>query len=412
MLAFFPSVYRSVFRDKQAVRFLGAVFCFGAASGMFGGVLNNYLHDILAIDRVGRGLVEMPRELPGLLLFLLLAVLYRVSESRILRIAMLAGIVGLVGLVAVGTTRWAAVLLVVAWSTGEHLMQPLRPSISVHLAREGREGAAMGSTDGIGNIGGLIGQYLVPLVFMIVPALAAGRSSSFLPYRVTFVLGTVALVVGLVVSGALGDNKPIRRDRLSFNRKYIRYYILEVFFGARKQIFLTFAPYVLILSYGAGTALLSSLYGIVSLVNIFLSPTLGRVMDRIGYKAILIADGLVLTVLCFFYGFSHRMFPHGVAFVVVSVVFVLDSIMFITGMARSMYVKAASTSQEEVTSTLSTGISVNHLVSIVIAMVGGLLWERLGMEVLFSAAGVFTLGYFAFALALPVIGKARAAATK
>jgi predicted MFS family arabinose efflux permease len=106
-------------------------------------------------------------------------------------------------------------------------------------------------------------------------------------------------------------------------------------------------------------------------------------------------------VLCVLYGFAHRLFSQPVAFVVVAVVFVLDAILFITGMARTMYVKASSADQDEVTSTLSTGISVNHLVSIVIALLGGLLWERLGMEVLFGAAGVFALGSAVFALALP-----------
>jgi hypothetical protein len=68
--------------------------------------------------------------------------------------------------------------------------------------------------------------------------------------------------------------------------------ILEAFLGARKQVFLTFAPYVLILTYGASTALMSSLYGLGSLVSIFLSPTVGRLMDRIGYTAVVVADGL------------------------------------------------------------------------------------------------------------------------
>jgi MFS family permease len=403
----FSYLTRGVFQDRQAARFLAAIFLYAIAGGLFGGVLNNYLHEILAIDRVGRGLVETPRELPGLLLFVLLALLYRRTERSIMRLAMVAGIVGLAGLLAAGTTRWLSVLLIVAWSTGEHLMMPVRSSMAVHFAQPGREGAALGSTDSVGNLGQLVGQYLVPLVFLLAPALALGRSS-FLPFRTAFALGAVALAAGVMVARGIVDNRTIRRHRLYFRKKYLRYYILEAFFGARKQVFLTFAPYVLILTYGARTALIASLYGLWSLVNIFLSPALGRFMDRVGYKAIIVADGAILIVLCLLYGFAHRLFAQPVAYV--CAVFVMDAVLFITGMARTMYVKAASDTQEEVTSTLSTGISVNHFVSIVIALLGGLLWERLGMEVLFGAAGVFAAGSVVFALALPALRRSTSGA--
>ena len=71
------------------------------------------------------------------------------------------------------------------------------------------------------------------------------------------------------------------------------------------------------------------------------------------------------------------------------------------GMARSKYVQTLSSSKEEVTTTLSAGISINHIISIVIAIAGGLLWESLGIEVLFSMAALFGLGSFVFSLFLP-----------
>ena len=62
--------------------------------------------------------------------------------------------------------------------------------------------------------------------------------------------------------------------------------------------------------------------------------------------------------------------------------------------------KIAGSKREEVTSTLSTGISINHLIGIIIAVAGGILRERLGMEVLFTAAWIFGLGAFIFSLSL------------
>jgi predicted MFS family arabinose efflux permease len=177
--------------------------------------------------------------------------------------------------------------------------------------------------------------------------------------------------------------------------------VLEAFFGARKQVFLTFAPYVLIIRYGARTELIAVLYGIWSLATIFIGPLFGKVLDRIGHRTIIILDAVILAILCLVYGFAHRVLPFDTAFVVVCVVFVLDAILFIVGMARAMYARSLSESQEEVTATLSVGISVNHVVSIIIAIAGGLLWERLGMETLFAAAALFGVGSAVFAFTIP-----------
>ena len=374
---------------------------FGAVTGLYGGILNNYLHEILTITRLERGIVELPRELPGLLLFLIVAALYRFSETRIMLMAMLVSFAGLIGLGFLGGARPAAIMLIVVFSTGEHMMMPIRSSIGIHMAKPGREGLALGGLGSFANIGQVAGHYLVPVIFLLFP-LVSGDANRFSVYRFSFFVAALILAIGIVLAVRIGGGGGrIKRTKIHFRKKFTRYYILEVFFGARKQVFLTFAPYVLIVTYGAPTELIASLYGIWSLSNIFLSPLIGRLIDRIGYKKILVADTLILLVLCFLYGFAHRIFPQPIAYVIISCVFVLDAILFIAGMARTVYVKSTSNDMDEVTSTLSTGISINHLISIAIAVAGGLLWERLGMEVLFSVAGVFAIGSFFFALSLP-----------
>jgi hypothetical protein len=57
-------------------------------------------------------------------------------------------------------------------------------------------------------------------------------------------------------------------------------------------------------------------------------------------------------------------------------------------MASSVYVQDIASSQEEVTATLSTGVSVNHFISIFIALMGGWIWKVTGIEVLFSLSAV------------------------
>ena len=57
--------------------------------------------------------------------------------------------------------------------------------------------------------------------------------------------------------------------------------------------------------------------------------------------------------------------------------------------------------QEELTETLSSGISVNHDLTVFYALLGGWIFDAFGAGVLFATAGVMALANSAFALTVP-----------
>jgi len=140
---------------------------------------------------------------------------------------------------------------------------------------------------------------------------------------------------------------------------------------------------VLILHYGATTAVISMLLAVTALFSFVASPLIGKLIDRVGYKPVLVVDTLLLIAVCFFYGFSHRLFPMHIAFYVVCANYILDALISVASMANNVYVQDIASNQEEITATISTGISVNHVISIFIALWGGFLWKLAGIETLF-----------------------------
>jgi predicted MFS family arabinose efflux permease len=394
------SKLRQLYDDPHATSFLLCMVIFGVSLGLYSGVLNNYLHEVLGISRLERGIVEFPRELPGLLLFIIIAFLSRFSELKVMRFAFIVSLVGMIGMATLGDARITAIVAIVLFSTGEHMMMPIQKSIAMHMAKPGNEGLAMGGVTSLANMGQVVGHYLIPAVFLLL-AFIAPTLTAFQKFRVIFFIGALVVLIAIIFVSRINEtNKHIERKKLYFRKKYLKYYILEMFFGSRKQVFLTFAPYVLILKYGAKTEYIAFLYGLWSFSTIFLSPLMGKLIDKVGYKIVIIVDAFVLMLLCLLYGFSHHFFEPSTAFIIVSIVFVLDAVLFLVGMARALYVRSIS-KPEEVTVVLSSGISINHLVSIIIAMLGGLLWERLGVEILFSLAAFFGLGSLIFSFFLP-----------
>jgi hypothetical protein len=69
----------------------------------------------------------------------------------------------------------------------------------------------------------------------------------------------------------------------------------------------------------------------------------------------------------------------------------LDAIISLASMASNVYVQDIASSQEEITATLSTGISVNHVISVFIALAGGLIWKLVGVEILFGLSAFLGL---------------------
>ncbi|MDR3167790.1 MAG: MFS transporter [Treponema sp.] len=385
------SIWKDIYRpETKPARFLSVLALFGISYGLYRGIQDNYLAEIVHISAFERGIVEFFREIPGLLVVLLLAWMYRFTEGRIFKIgiALMAG--GLIGLLLCGSGKSIVVLFMVFFSSGEHIIMPVRTTISLDLAQPNKGGASLGITSAIGHVGNITGFIVVTGLFFLFSRLGFPRGD--LRFKVVFAAAVGLMIAAVLVVLALQESAlKVKRRRFYFSRKFVKYYMLEVFYGARKQIFITFAPYVLILYYRADTSIISLLLAICAGFGILLSPLTGRLIDKLGYKFIMVTDTLLLIVVCFFYGFAHRLFPPRIAFIVVCVNYVLDSIISMASMASNVYVQDIASSQEEITATLSTGVSVNHVISILIALMGGWIWKVTGIEVLFCLSAFLGL---------------------
>ena len=153
---FFPGV--------GAGQFFISIIFWGIAAGCFTAVLNNYLADVRHMGAYDRGLLEFFRELPGLMLVFIILFMHRISDWKILKVGTLVAAVGVAGLV-MASNKVLIILLITVWSTGEHILMPVRSSIAMRIAREGMAGRALGLVTGIMNLGTVAGSAAAALVF-------------------------------------------------------------------------------------------------------------------------------------------------------------------------------------------------------------------------------------------------------
>ncbi|MBQ4425112.1 MAG: MFS transporter [Lachnospiraceae bacterium] len=378
--------------DSGYKMFFLSVVTFGLAFGLYKGILDNYLAEIVSMTSFDKGVSEFFREMPGLLLIFVLAALYMFSAEKIYKIGAVIMLIGMSMQTFVPAAKIWVILAMFIYSLGDHIQLGMRSTLSLEYAKDGHGGAALGLQSAVNQFGMLAGYLLIIVLFFFVDA-------SFAVYRGIFAVSAAVIVLGLLSSLRMkGSSKTDdTKRRFYFRKKYTKYYMLEVFYGARKQIFFTFGPYVLVLFYGANAMVISILFAVSSVCTFFAAPLVGRIIDRFGYKIVMVMDTLILVIVCFFYGFAHHIFPMNIAFIVCCVNYILDSVISLASLASNVYVQDLADSKEEVRATISTGISVNHMITILIALFGGWIWQTLGIETLFILSAVMGLCNSAYA---------------
>lgn len=396
---------RDIFKPNSGARaFFTSILIWGIGVGCFQAAMNNFLSEVYDMDGINRGILEFFREMPGLALVFLLALLHRMSDWKIMRLGTLISMGG-AALLLIPMERFAAgklavTLIIMLWSTGEHLVLPVRSTIALQVAKPEHAGRSLGLLTASHNFGMVAGSAIVMGIFFV-----GGRG---MKWSDTALFNTVWVLIAILMLASVAStfsrnapNIPSKRPRLYFDRKFSKFYALELFYGARKQIFLTFAPYVIIRVYNFPTEKMALLFGICAAVNIFGAPQIGKLCDKWGYRNVMIWDTVVLFFVCLLYGFAGDLFPEWIALAVVCVNFLFDAVISTTAMATSIYVRDLSKNPDEITATLSTGLSINHLISIIAAPLGGWVWMRFGVEWLFSFAAVMALCNTAFAMTIP-----------
>jgi len=371
-------------RNTQIAIFLAAVLSMAIGGGVHESVFNNFLADTYNLDAGARGGLELPREFPGFMVAVMAGALCALAVTHLAVVGAFVMAVGMAGLALWGGHYWAMMVMMVVGSAGMHLLQPVGSSIAVALSDAGSRGRRMGQVGAVGTLGMMLGAGSIKFGF-----------EAFGPqYRIAFfAAGVLALAGGAVYLMMHIPELHRPRPRLVIHRRFSLYYALEFLFGTRKQIFLTFGPWVLIRVYNEPASGIAGLFMVASLIGIAFKPLAGWAIDRFGERTSMVVDGIALAGVCLGYGYAMRITPDPVlARQIACACFVADSLLFALGTSRAVYLSRITRSGEELTSTLSLGISINHIASMTIPMVAGAIWLGMGYEAVFAAAALFALG--------------------
>jgi len=370
-------------KDREFSLYLLVGFLLGLGGGIYGAIFPNWLNDVYHITEAQRGFLEIPREGAGLIVMFVVGLMSFLGDIRLSRVTMVLQVVGIFGMALLAPRYTVMIVWLFIYSLGQHVFMPLAPKIGMSLSTREHFGVRLARYSAYGLVAGIIGDGVVWVTMRVF----------HISYKPLFILAGLFFVGAAVTMGFMRADKPDhKRPKFVFRRAYMLYYALCLTSGARQQIFLTFAPWVLVTVFGLDAPTFAILGVVIAVVQIGTRTLVGRAIDKIGEQKVLTAEALLLLLVCFGYAFSGSLFRVGVAVVIIAACYVLDSSMSVVEMARSTYIRKIAVDDDDVTATLSAGTSITHLVSMSIPTLGGLLWTATGSyQPVFMAAAVIAV---------------------
>ena len=392
-------------RRNELFLFFAVVVAVNLASGFSEGLFSNYFKEVYHTDGFQRGLIELPREMPGVITFFLVSALAFLGD---ITIAIFAQGIAALGLMVLGLmTPTFGVMLIFLFinSLGAHLYMPLRDSIGMSLSEPDQVGKRMGQFGGISyamlTVAGLTVFFLFRFgVFSLT-------STIKWPFVIAAVFYLLAMIMMIKLKTETGQMR-VKREKIKwvFRKEYKYYYVLAIVFGVQKQVMLVFGPWVLIETLGQRVDVIVMLGIIASTMGMFFMPQLGKWIDRFGVKKLLYADALsfIFVYLCYgvlSHGFNVGLLAKvGLPVILASALFIIDRLSSQMGIIRVIYLKSIAITPSDVTPTLSLAMMMDHVVSIIVGVSGGLLWVTFGSHYIFYT--VAALSFINLAVAILV----------
>ena len=361
-----------------------AVFFSRLGNGLLTGASTNFYVDILGLS--GKQVLWLAgiREIPGLGLVFIAALIIRWPLSRRAGVSLILMGVGY-GLYAAVNSYIALIAVAIIGSIGFHNWSPMQSALGMALTDKERSGRVLGFLASMGSLAAIVGMGLTALLSVI------------LPLRAFYIIGGILMVIGGIlvfqIPSSIGEQKT-EQPRLFLSKRYWLYYVLTFFEGSRMQVFGAFNTLVLVQEYGLNARQISLILLASSVVNFIFAPRLGQLIDIAGER-ITLTVSYILLAFCFI-GYAT---VHNVWFL--SLMLIGINLLVTLRIGLSTYVNRIAP-PDELSPTLTAGVSINHITSVSMSFVAGILLSIIGYEWLsFGAAMVIFLSV-PFALALKI----------
>ncbi len=319
-------------------------------------LFNNFAVEVGHLQGSHIGIIQGVREIPGFLALLAIYLLRIIPEHKLSALSiMILGLgVALTGFLPSFTGIMFTTLIM---SFGFHYYETTNQSLTLQYFDRQTSPWVFGKIRSIGSLSNILAGVAVLVL------------SWFLSYRQMYLLaGSVIVFIALwaFFQHPTDKNIPVQKKHMVVRKKYWLYYALTFLAGARRQIFVAFAVFLLVKRFRFSVQEVTALFIVNNVINYFLSPLIGKAIIRFGERKVLSTEYFSLIFVFTAYAFVQQK-P------LVAALYILDHIFFNFSMAIRTYFQKIGDPQD-IAPSMAFGFTVNHIAAVVIPAIGGLLW--------------------------------------
>ncbi len=332
-------------------------------------LINNFAVERAQFTGVEIGILQSVREIPGFLAFAVVFVLLLLREQALALLSLCLLGIG-VALTGFFPSLIGLLLTTVVMSTGFHYFETVRQSLALQWLPKEQAPAVLGKLIAVGSFASLTAFALIYL----------GIDLGGLEMKWVYLFGggvTVVLTFAAWILFPRFPEKVEQRKQLILRRRYGLYYALTFMAGARRQIFVVFAGFLMVERFGFDVASITLMFLANHVIAMVLAPQIGKLVGRWGERRLLTIEYVGLICVFTAYAFVET------AWVAVGL-YILDHVFFAMAIAIKTYFQKIA-DPADIASTSGVSFTINHIAAVVIPVAFGLLW-------IISPAAVFLAG--------------------
>lgn len=332
-------------------------------------LLNNFAIERAAFSGVEIGILQSLREVPGFLAFTVVFLLFLLREQRIALVSLILLGVG-TALTGFFPSVIGLYLTTVLMSIGFHYFETIQTSLSLQWVEPERTAEVLGRIIAVGAFTSIVAFAAIWLAFDVMS----------LDFVTVYILGGGITVAIAVAAWLCFPQFPIRvrqRRQLILRKRYWLYYALTFLSGARRQIFIVFAGFLMVEKFGYSVAAISVLFLVNAALNMLFAARIGRVIGQVGERTALIFEYIGLVGVFVAYAFVNN--AH-----LAAGLYIVDHFFFALAIAIKTYFQKIA-DPADIASSAGVSFTINHIAAVVLPAALGVLW-------LSSPAAVFLVG--------------------
>ncbi|ESE39308.1 MFS transporter [Shewanella decolorationis] len=321
-------------------------------------LLNNFVIEKAQFTGAEIGMLQSLREIPGFLAFTAIFVLLLVREQAfaLLSLALLCIGVAITGFFPQVLGLYLTTILM---SVGFHYFETINQSLTLQWVDKQDTAAFMGKALAWRSAAALVGYGSIWIVMTWL------KLDYWHMYLIIGVLGLL-MVISMSLYYPQFDTHEVQHKKVILRKRYWLYYLLTFFSGARRQIFMVFAGFMMVEKFGYSVSEITALFLINYVVNLLFAPAIGRFIGRIGERNALTVEYIGLFFVFVSYALVEQ--PHMAA-----ALYVVDHLLFAMAIAMKTYFQKIADSKD-IAATMSVSFTINHIAAVIIPVLLGLLW--------------------------------------